>query len=365
MKSKQAPGTFLVPRTIGRSEADMIARGHAVQLDLFRETLTHRAKLQIIAMMALSDPKHLDRTHYAKVADILRAMGYEPEIRKDGKIAFPSWMYEAVEETGLKLRHKSFPLFIRQPGGFTKDGRRKWKTGLVNLSILQDFGFYYEDEDGQPIDLDEIAKDKLIKYEAVEGPPLYAIPMTDDRGRIIKNKDGAPRRRMANAVGWTFSSKIAKLAQNRYTAWVFYRDALAILQRYLTKPASFDLIFKTLFWTGKGQIEMSFEKLVAHLGIRSNNRRQVEAAIEAAFADALTEGIIEKPVGVRPRGYYGPTKSGKSRRVDQVYQWKLAAKWRPAANLIAVTDDSLEAADAGKTEDPKDGNPAEGLQVDN
>lgn len=362
MKSKHPPASFLVPRAIGRSEGDMVALGHGEQLELFREALTRPAKVQIIAMMGLSDPKRLDRTQSAKVADILRAMGYEPDTRADGKVAFPTWMYEAVEDTGLKLRRKSFPVFIREPAGFTKDGRRKWKVGLVDLSILQDFGFYYEDEEGQPIDLDEIPKDKLIKYEAITGKALYAIPMTDDHGAVIKNKDGTPRRRMANGVTWTFSSKIARLAEDRQTAWVFYRDAVAILRRYLTKPATFDLIFKTLFWTGSGLIEMSHDKLVAHLGIKAKDRRQVEAAIAAAFADALNEGIIDKPVTVRPSGYYQPTpKTNRPRRVDQVYQWKRAAKWQPAGNLIAVADDSLEAAIEAKTESMKDGKADKGL----
>jgi hypothetical protein len=77
------PHTVLVddvPRAIGRSEGDMIAHGHGEQLELFRETLTRPAKLQLIAMMGLSEPKRLDRSQYAKVADILRAMGYGPDI---------------------------------------------------------------------------------------------------------------------------------------------------------------------------------------------------------------------------------------------------------------------------------------------
>lgn len=362
MKSKQPPASFLVPRAIGRSEGDMVAHGHAVQLDLFRETLTRRAKVQVIAMMGLSDPKHLDRSQHAKIADILRMMGYEQDIRADGKAAFPTWMYEEVEETGLKLRRKSFPIVIREPAGHTSDGRRKYKVKLIDLSILQDFGFYYEDEEGQPIDLDEIPKDELIKIEAQTGPPLYAVPMMDEHGNLIKNKDGTPRRKMATGVTWTFSSKIARLAEDRETAWVFYSKAVPILRRYLKKPASFDLIFKTLFWK-KGLIEMSHEKLVAHLGIRAKDRRQVEAAIEAAFADALNEGIIDKPVMVREKGYYQPTpKTNRPRRVDTVYQWKCAAAWQPARNLIAVADDGMEADEIGKrTERRKDGKPPKGL----
>lgn len=355
MKTKHAPASFLVPRAIGRSEGDMIAHGHGEQLELFRETLTRPAKLQIIAMMGLSDPNKLDRSQYAKVADILRAMGYEQDNRADG-VAFPTWMYETVEETGLKLRQKSFPMFIREPAGHMKDGRRKWKIGLVDLSILQDFGFYYEDEEGQPINLKDIPEDQLIKYEAVKGKALFAIPMVDKHGNVIRNKDGKPRRRMANGVTWTFTSRIARLAEDRQTAWVFYADAVAILRRYLPKPASFDLILKTLFWTGSGLIEMSHDKLVAHLGIKTKDSRQAAAAIAAAFADALKEGIIDKPVTVRAAGYYQPSeKTGKPRRKDMVYQWKRSTKWQPAGNLIAVSDDSMEANIEDQTEGSEEG----------
>jgi len=356
MKSKHALSSFMAPRFTGRAEADMTAKGLSEQLELFREALSRPAKLQILAMLALSDPQHLDQSQSAKVADILRAMGYETSLRGDGHNVFPPWMYEAVEDTGMKLRRKSFPVFIREPAEFTKDGHRKWRTGLVDLSILQDFGFYYEDEEGQPIDLDEIPKDRLIKYEANTGRALYAIPMTDKDGNAVNNKDGKPRRRMANGVTWTFSSRIARLAEDRQTAWVFYRDAVTILRRYLSKPASFDLIFKTLFWTGSGLIEMSHEKLVAHLGIKSKDHCQVEAAIHAAFADALKEGIIDKPVTVRPSRYYQPTKkTGRRRRVDQVYRWKRADRWQPTGNLIAVADDRLEANIKSKMESMKDG----------
>lgn len=357
MKSKQPPGTFIVPQAIGRSEADMVKHGDAEQLELFREALTIPATLQIIAMMGLSDPKHLDRPQYARVADIARAIGYQPDIRADGYAAFPEWIYQAIEDTGLKLRRKSFPWFIREPDGHYRDGRRKWKTGLVDMSILQDFGFYYEDEEGQPIDLGEIPKGKLIKYEAVpgKGPPLYAIPMTDEDGNVIKNQDGTPRRRKANALTWSFPSRIARLSSDRATSWVFYREALPILQRYQKKPASFKLILKTLFWAGIGAIEMSHDRLVAHLGIKSKDRRQVDAAIDAAFADALKEGIIDKPVTIKPSGYYQPTvKTKRPRRVDQVYQWKRAAKWQPARGLIGVAADTLEANVEDGTESRKD-----------
>ena len=354
MKSKQIASSFLVTRFVGRSEGDMVAQGYVEQLDLYRETLTIRATLQVIAMMGLSDPKHLDETQYARVADIAEAMGYERDQRKDGKSAFPTWIYQSIEETGLKLHRKYFPVFIREPSGFRKDGRRKWRTGLVDLSILQDFGFYYEDEDGQPIDLDKWPKASLIKIESVQGQALYAIPMTDDQGNFIRNKDGTIRRKAANAIGWTFSNKIAKLAGDRLTAWVFYREALPILRRYLKTPASFKLILKTLFWTGSGQIEIGHDRLAEHLGIKSNNTKQVQAAIDAAFEDAFNEKIIPERVKIKPEGYYKPTKAtGKPRRKDKVYQWKRAAKWEPARNLIAPTVASLEPSTEGKPESPK------------
>jgi hypothetical protein len=55
-------------------------------------------------------------------------------------------------------------------------GIAKTKVALVDLSILQDFGFYYEDEEGQPIDLDEIPKEQRIElYKDAKGKPPYAI----------------------------------------------------------------------------------------------------------------------------------------------------------------------------------------------
>jgi len=365
----------------------LVAQENERDADFFRATLTPRIRLQIYVMMGLSDPKHLDRTQSAKVADILRAMGYEPSLRADGHAVFPPWMYDAVIDIGLKLYRMEIPLFIREKATVAKVGhgpkgkpvfkRIPGKAGLLFTRILAECGFYYEDEEGQPIDLDEIPKDKLIKYEAMiptppdkdgksvmaKGRPVYAIPMTDDQGNVIKNNDGTPRRRMANGIWWDWQSRIRRLTEDRPTSWVFYRDAVAILRRYLKKPASFVVIEKTLFWKGKSPlIEMSYDKLVAHLGIKAKDRRQVEAAIAAAFADALTEGIIDKPVTIRPSGYYQPTpKTNRPRRVDQVYQWKRAAKWQPAGSLPSVADDNQEANSEGKTESMKDGKTDSGL----
>lgn len=354
MKSRPAAPSVQVPRFMGRSESDMIKHGQPGQLDLFRETLTRPAKVQVIAMLALSDPQRLDRPQEAKVADIARAMGYKPLQRADGKTAFHPDTYKQIEDTGMKLRRRSFDVYVRRPDGYYKDGRRKWKAGIVNLSILQEFGFYYEDEEGNPINLEDRPKDELIKYEAVQGPPLFAIPALDDRGKMIKNKDGTIRRKMANGVSWRFASYFSELAKDRGTSWIVYREAIDILCRYLTKPATFDLIYKTLFWTASMPIEMAHETLIEHLDIRSKDHNQVNRAIDAAFADALKEGVLARPVKVREAGYYKPTeKTGRRRRIGKVYQWARAAKWNPGRNLLTIEMGGMEGYNEGEDEKPK------------
>jgi len=353
MKTKEARSSFLVPRAVGRSEADMVRRGLNEQLDLFREILTPPAQLQVLAMLALSDPKQLDKAASAKVADIARTMGHEPTA--SGRLS--GHAYEDIEETGLKLRRKSFDVFVREPSGKTRDGRRKYSAGIVNLSILQEFGFLYEDEEGRPINLDEIPKEDLVKYEAVEGPPLYAIPMTDAKGNVLKNKDGKVRRRQANGVIWRWASRFAELTKNKETAWIFYQDAIKILRRYLHHPAAFKLMMLTLFWKGDQLIEMGHEKLVAHLDILGKDRNQVNNAIDAAFKAAFDERIIDKSVQIRPAGYYKPTKkTGKERRKGTVYQWRRAARWRGGRVLpIVQADGQLEGYNEGKVDKPKGG----------
>ena len=358
MKSRQAAPSFLVPQFLGRAEADMTAHGHGEQLDAFRETLTRRRRLQIYAMMGLTDPKQMDKLQRAKAADMADAMGYDRVIRrrKDGKdhLVFNESVYSQIEDTGLALRRKPIEVFTREPVGVMKNGRRKWRTGIVELAILQEFGFYYEDEDGNPISLDSLKKDekdKLIKYEQPEGPPLYAIPATDEKGNVIKNDDGTIRRRPANGLQYRWSSRFAELSQDRGTSWIIYLEAVKILRRYLKKPVSFDLMDKTLFWRGEGQAEISHDKLIEHLNIRSRDTKRVQATIDEAFADMLKEGIIDKPVTVREAGYYKPTpKTNRPRRKDKVYQWHRAAKWQPGRKLIAVAEDRLEAVNEGKTE---------------
>jgi len=207
--------------------------------------------------------------------------------------------------------------------------------------------------------LPKAEKKDLIQYQsfAEKGAPLYAIPMTDSRGHFLLNKDGTKRRRPANGVTWTFSSRFAKDSQNKETAWVFYLDAVAILSRYLSKPATFDLMWTTLFHKEAPFIEWGHDKLVRLFNIRSKDAKQVQAAIDAAFADLLREGIIDKPVAIKPPGYYGPTpKTGRPRRKDRVYQWQRAARWTPGRGLIVVETDDLEASfpeEDGKAEGRK------------
>lgn len=351
MKSRQVAPSFQGPRFIGRSESDMVAEGQWEQLELFRKTLTPRTVIQFFAMLGLSDPKHLDRPQRARVADIARTMGYEQKERKDGMSVFPSWIYEAIEETGMNLRRHSFDVSVREPAGMTKDGRRKYRSGLVNLSLFSEFGWYYEDEEtGQPINLDNQPKEDLIVYDGDKAAPRYAIPARDKGGKIIKNKDGTPQRRPANGVWWELSPRVARLTQDRETSWIIYAEALVILNRYISKPTTFRLMIKTLFWTGRGGIEFGHDPLVEHLGIRRNDRAWIQKTIDGAFADMLKEGIIDKPVQTRPAKYYQPTKkTGRPRRVGKVYQWRRSARWNPGRDLIAL---ELEGDEAGKAEKP-------------
>lgn len=349
MKAKEARPSFPVPRDIGRSEGDMIARGMGRQLDLFREIMTPPAKLQMMAMMALSDPKRMDKPTAARVADIARTMGYDQA--ESGQ--FPGSTFEDIIKTGWKLKVKVFDVFFREPSGTTRTGRLKYRTGIRTLSILQEFNRYYEDEDGQPIDLDSIPKD-AIKTLDQETPPIYLIPMMDERGNILRDDDGAVRVRRASGISWTWSSRIAEATKDQRTAWVFYSDAIQILRRYLKQPAAFNLMFLTLFWINDHP-EMSHEKLTAHLDIRGKDQDQVNRAIDAAFQAAFNEGIIDKPVQIRPAGYYKPTKkTGKERRKGMVYQWHRAGRWRAGKVLPMVkVEGQLEGYNDGKPEKPK------------
>ena len=372
MKSRHAMLSFPVPQFLGRTEADMTAHGHGEQLELFREVLTRRARLQIYAMMGLTDPKQMDKLQRARAADIADAMGYDRAIKSRRKgekrdhLVFDEYIYSQIMDTGLTLRRKPIEVFTREPAGVTKNGRRKWRTGIVELSILQEFGFTYEDDEGNPIIFETLKKDekdKWIKYEIKNedgtirqppGPPLYYIAVTDEKGNVIKNDDGTIRRRPANGLQYRWSSRFAELSQDRGTSWIIYLETVKILRRYLKKPVSFDLMEKTLFWRGEGQAEISHDRLIEHLNIRSRDTKRVQATIDEAFADMLKEGIIDKPVTVREAGYYKPTpKTNRPRRKDKVYQWHRAAKWQPGRKLIAVAEDRPEAVNEGKPESMK------------
>lgn len=352
MKSKNAAPSFLVPRFIGRSEADMIAKGHSEQLDIFRENLTRRNLVQVLGMLSLTDQRHLDQPTAAKIADVAEAMGYERS--KDN--IFAPWLYQEIEDTGMLLRRNSFPVFFREPAGRTKDGKLKYKEVIVDMSILQDFGFQYEDEDGNPIDLEDIPSKGLVRIEAVKGKtlkePLFALPMTDSEGKFIRNKDGSIRRRMANGVTWTLSSRFVKLTLQSETNWIFKHDAVKILRRHLDHPAAFTLMLRTLFWIHDGLIEMSHDTLVQHLNIRSKDSKQVQKAIDDAFQAAQDEGVIDKWT-VREPKYYKPTpKTGKPRRVGKVYQWQRAARWKVGQGVAEISD-SQAAQNAGNAENMK------------
>jgi len=354
MRSKEPKPSFLVPRWIGRSEADMVSQKYQVQLDLFREILTPQTKLQILAMLALSDPKHLDKPTAARVADIARTMGYE--LTEDGK--FPGSVYEDIIKTGWKLKTRMIDVFFREPAGRTQDGRLKYKAGIRTLSILQEFQRYYEDDDDQPIDLSNIQEDAIIKngititIKTPNGePPIYLIPMIDAKRNILRNADGTIRYRRASGIAWTWSSRFTDAMKDMRTAWVFWSDAIKILHRYLRQPSAFNLIFLTLFWINDHP-EMSHEKIIMHLNISGKDQNQVNRSIDAAFRAALDEGIIDRPVQIREAGYYKPTKTGHPRRAGTVYQWHRASRWRVGKTppMIGGTGEVREVVNEAVTE---------------
>ena len=335
MRAEKAPAGFHVPLTIGRSYSDLLVHGKEQQLHLFRAIMTRPARLQVLAMMALTDPKQPEDAQWAKIADILEVMEYErKERRTDGKMAFHPEDYQKIEEVAMILRRKQVSLYIREPTGRTADGRRKYRAGIVDINVLQEFGFGYVDEDGQEIDLDHVPETQLIKYEAVDGgSPIWAIPLLNGKGQIVRKKNGTPRRRPASRVIWRWSSRLIELMKKRGGSWVFFRNALNILKRYLSKPATFELIYWILFHKD-GQIEIGHDKLVLHLGIKSKDKKRVQSVIDQAFEDALHEGIIDTLPTTREAGYYQPTKkTGRPRRVGKVYQFTKSQRWSVKVTL--------------------------------
>lgn len=383
MRTHHPQPVFQVPRAVGRTEGDLTAKGadYAEQLHLFREVLTRPAKLQLLAMMALSDPKHLDKPSTAKIADIADTMGYERRDRADGKRSYAPDLYQRIEEVGMRLRRREVELLVREYHR-VRDGRPKGtyrrvpRTSLISMTVLQEFGFYYEDEDGQPVQFDQLpsteqdhliavepkptksaagsqadAASGLLKYDAIDGgQPIWAIPMLDDQGRIIRNVDGSPRRRPANGLTWRWSSRFADLARNQGTAWWISLDGVQILQKYLSKPITFDLIWISLFHRS-GLIEFGRDKLVEHLGIKgTRNVSRVNDAIAGAFNDLLAEGIIDQLPTIREQGYYQPTKkTNRPRRVGMVYQWRLGKRWSSPGDVIDVSPSTPEGQKDGGT----------------
>ena len=80
------------------------------------------------------------------------------------------------------------------------------------MSIFQEFGRYYEDDEGQPVDRDERPRtdvqvidrpfreyDKKKADKDLPPMPVYMIPMMDDKGNALKDRKGNIRfhRRMA------------------------------------------------------------------------------------------------------------------------------------------------------------------------
>jgi len=341
MKAHEAPNSFLVPRAIGRTGGDLLARGdqYAEQLDMFREVLDRPARLQILAMIALSDPRNLDREQHARIADIVEFMGYDRQ--KTGK--FDPKLYQRIEEYGMIFFRKETVLFDRRPAGKDAKGRPKYSGEAVFMRLLQEFGFRYEDEDGQMIALDRLPPDDRIEYRSPDGRfPIWAIPVQDEHGRLIKNESGQPRRRPATGIVWRFASRLAEMSRDKATSWVFYRDALEILRSYLYKPAAFELIWLTLFWKGEGYIEISYEKLIRHLDIRSKDQKQVQKAVGEAFQAALDSGIIDSLPTVDPAGKWNKG-TNKPRRMSMTYRWRRSKRWTIGPSLaISSTIDRAD-----------------------
>jgi len=331
MKSKQARESFQFPPAIGAGEAIMLAHGTTERLDLFREALTPYGKMEVLVLMAMSDPNHLDRPQSARVADIAREMGYK--LTKNEQAA--GSVYENIIEAGWKLKTKNFDVLDWIPAGKRADGYRKSHRAVITMSILQEFGRYYEDDEGQPVDRDERPRtdvqvidrpfreyDKKKADKDLPPMPVYMIPMMDDKGNALKDRKGNIRFHRANGISWVWSNRFQKMAMDPDQSWIIYSNIIPILRRQLQRPAAFNLIWMTLFYRSRF-IEMSHERLVAHLNIRSKDPVQVQRAVDAAFQAAFDEGIIDSLPTIKERGYYKPTKkTGRPRRVGKVYQWR-------------------------------------------
>lgn len=351
MKSKTPLSSFHVPKGLGRTESYLVSlhrrsdKGEeqdniAKKLDLFRDTITASAKLMIMTLMSFSDPGNLKKMNEAKIADIAKKMGYEPS-ETSGQI--PGYVYERLEEIGIRLRRRAIRFYYQEEVGrekkkISKPGEPlkirtiiRTRENLLDINPLQTFGFYYEDEKGNPIDLNKYQEEDLIKYESDidDGAPIYAIPLIDNEGNLVMKEDGiTPRRKRANGVKWRWNTDFAEWSQDKQNRWLISADTIPILRKYLTKPASINLMFLIIFWN-KSYFEICQDKLIEHLGITgTSNPAQVNKSIDTAFQDAFNEGFIDQ-VRKREPGYYPVTKkTGRPRRKNMTYLITKSKKYR-------------------------------------
>lgn len=348
MKAHEAPTSFRVPLTLGRTASDLVAReDQAEQLDLFREFMDPATRLQLLAMFALSDAKRIADIQHARVADIAEVMGYERTRRG----VFDPKLYERIKDCFVMLQQKQTPMLFRTPTR-RKDtkGRTVYATDVAFITILQEFGFRYEDDDGQTIDLNK-ADDRIPYHRDPVGRyPIWVLPLTDEHGRVVTDESGNPRLRPASGIFWRFTSRLAEMSQQKGTSWIFYREAVEILRKYLTKPATFELIWQTLFWKGQGQIEIQYDKLVRHLNIQSKDRKQTRATIDRAFQALLDEGIIDARPTIDPAGKWINGQK-KPRRTSETIRWRRSSKWTIPSMLPAGHQDDAAMVDAEEVAD--------------
>ena len=323
MKSKNARQSFIFPPVIGAQEAIMLEYGTTERVDLFREALTPYGKMEVLVLMAMSDPNHLDRPQSARVADIAREMGYE--LGPDGK--FAGSIFENIINTGWKLKTKNFDILDWVPAGKRADGYSKSRRAVITMSILQEFGRFYEDDEGQLVDPEEMPKtavqvaSKVVDKKDKDLPtmPIYMIPMMDEKGIIQLDRRGKVRLHRANGISWHWSNRFQKMALDPDQKWIVYSDIIPILRRQLKQPAAFNLIWYILFHRGK-RWEIGHKRLVDQLNIRGKDEGQVQKAIDSAFQIAFNEGIIDHLPSVREAKHHKPTqKTGRPRRVGKYY----------------------------------------------
>jgi len=337
MKTRTPQEIVRVPLVIGRAEGDMISGvGYEQQLDLFREVLDHQTKVLTLALMALTPEKYIDYEQEAGISKIAETMGFTRSKNQDGWNAFHPEIYQQITTNLLKLRRQDIELPIREFVS-VKDGRTPGGTRTIsrikmtNTSLLQSFSFIYDDDKNlAALTASERQELKAFAYPSEGGPAVWALPELDNTGNVIRNKDGTPRRRRADAVAWRFSAVVAELVKDKRMSWLVRLEDIQTINSYQSDPMTFELMWKTLFHAGN-IIEYSHDKLVKHLGVdtdRNHNRARIEAAVMRAFDNLLKEGFIDKPVTIKEPGHWPSTKSGRPRRAGKTYQWSIAKNRR-------------------------------------